>query len=120
MRKSAFFLCLMFMTLSIWANEEPMMLRIATTSNVVELPVAGIQKITYDKAGTTMYVQTSEGTNSYEVATITQMTLTNGTNPTGISDSPIHQLTNSYKFEKGGVVYVVKDGKIYTMKGDKL
>jgi len=120
MKKNVLFLLMMFSSLSIWATDLPTMLIITTTDNEVKVPVASIQKITYNKAATLMYVQTTSGTDSYEVASITRMTLNNGNAPTTLNqltDSPIPQLT---KFEKDGVVYVVKDGKIYTVKGEKL
>lgn len=121
MKKSVFFLLLMCSSLSILATNAPTMLIISTTSSEVQVPIASIQKITYNEAGTTMYVYTNSGTNSYEVATITRMALNNGNEPTALNQLPDSKskIENS-KFTKDGVVYVMKEGKIYTMKGEKL
>jgi len=119
MRNVILLFLLLLSATSLWAEEVPTLLILTTESGQVEIPIASIQKITYDKAGTTMYVNTNAGTDSYLVASITQMTLSNVpevTALTQLTDSPVNQFT---KFEKDGVVYVVKDGKIYTMKGEQ-
>jgi len=118
MRKLLFFVLLMFSSIGVGAETVPTLLILTTTSDEISIPIASIKTITYDKAGTIMYVNTNAGTNSYAVADITRMTLTDVPEPTAISQltvSPIDQLT---KIVKDGVVYVVKDGKLFTMKGE--
>jgi len=111
---------LMFSAVGVWAENVPTLLILTTNSGEVQIPIASIQKITYDESGATMYVSTAGGNQSYAVANISQMTLNNVPAATALNqltDSPIPQLT---KFEKNGVVYVVKEGKVYTLKGEKL
>lgn len=119
MKKSFIFLMMLCVSLGIGATNVPTTLFISTSSNEVEVPIASIQKITYNEAGSTMYVHTSAGVTSYDVASIIRMTLNNGTAPAALdqlTDSPMDRFT---KFEKDGVVYVVKDGRIYTVKGEQ-
>jgi len=113
------FILLLFFSVGVWAQTVPTLLILTNGSDEISVPIASIKTITYDKAGTTMYVNTNAGTDSYAVAGITRMTLSNVPEPTALSqftDSPIPQLT---KIVKDGVVYVVRDGKLFTMKGEQ-
>jgi len=119
MRKTVVLIVVMVASIALWAETVPTLLILTTASEQVQIPIASIQKITYDKVSkATMYVHTTAGTQTYATADVQQMTLTGVPDATGLSqltDSPIHQLT---KIVQDGVVYVVKDGKVYTMKGE--
>lgn len=119
MKKNVLFLLLLFSVFNIWATDVPKLLILTTSSDEVQIPIASIQKITYDEAGTTMYVATNSGLKTYAVTDIVKMTLANVPEATALNqltDSPTPQLT---KFEKDGAIYIVQDGKIYTMKGEQ-
>lgn len=119
MRKTFVLIWAMVASVGLWAETVPTLLVLTTTSEQVQIPIASIQKITYDKVGqATMYVLTSAGTQTYATADIQQMTLTGVPEATALkqlTDSPLHQLT---KIVQNGVVYVVKDGQLFTMKGE--
>jgi len=119
MRKTVVLIVVMVTSVALWAETVPTLLILTTGSEQVQVPIASIQKITYDKVGqATMYVHTSVGTQTYATADIQQMTLTGVPEATALkqlTDSPTDQLT---KIVRDGVVYVVKDGQLFTMKGE--
>jgi len=121
MKRNALFILLLFSAFNIWAIDVPDLLILSTTSGEVQIPISTIQKITYDKNATTMYVYTNSCTNTYSVADISQMTLGNSSTTTKLDNTSFPLGADQgevTKFTKDGVVYVIKDGKIYTMKGE--
>ena len=122
--KRLLLVCVMQLALctALWSQEIPTLLILTTTSGEVQIPIASIEKITYDKGyGTTMYLTTISGTSSittsYELASIQQMTLANVPDPTGLEaiTLPADEVEKAYKFIHNGIVYIIKDGKTYTL-----
>ena len=108
-------------TAALMAQEAPCLLILKRTNDEVKIPIATIQKIAYDKtAGTEMYVYTTTGKDTYQVSEITRMTLENVPEPTAVEDIEVSETVGAMKFFHQGTIYIVKDGQIYTLKGEKL
>lgn len=97
-------------------------LSILTTSlGEVQVPIESIQSITYDKtAGTEMYVHTTTGTQTYLLSDIVRMTLSDVPTPSSLETISAAEAQDAQKVLWNGVVYVIKDGKLYTISGASL
>lgn len=97
-------------------------LSILTTSvGEVQIPIADIQSISYDKtSGTEMYVHTTTGTQTYMLSDIERMTLSDVPEPSAIPSISAEDARDAQKVLVNGTVYVIRDGKVFTLKGEKL
>jgi|GEM_PF-3049064 len=119
MKKLLLFTLLMIPIIGVRAADVPTLVILLTTTEEVQIPVASIQKITYDKSELdTMYVHTQAGTQTYMLSEVVKMTLTNVPEPTALSELKEVEKETDRKILIDGVVYILKDGKIYTMKGE--
>ncbi len=119
MRKVLISCLLAVMAAGVWAADVPCFVISTTTTGEITVPIASIQKITYNDAGTEMYIFTAAGKQTIEVANVVSMTLSNL--PTGIELPTIDKPSqDSRKVVLNGQVYIIQDGHIYTLKGEKV
>lgn len=97
-------------------------LSILTTSvGEVQIPIADIQSISYDKTtGTEMYVNTTTGSQTYQLSDIVRMTLSDVPEPSAIPTISAEDARDAQKVLVNGTVYVIRDGKVFTLEGKPL
>jgi len=107
---------------SLWATEEqPTLVILTTTSGEVQIPIASIQKITYNQATQdSMYVNTVAGVQTYALDQVIRMTLTNVPEPTSIDEVSTTDADTTRKVMIGGTVYILRDNKLFTIKGETI
>ncbi len=119
MKKCLLWLLVSFSTLGLWAAQVPTLLVVSTTNESVQIPIASIQKITYDQEGlATMYVITNQGTQTYALSDVQRMTLANVPAYTDLPEIQEHQASEAQKILINGMVYILKDGRLYTLSGN--
>lgn len=87
----------------------------------VRVPIEDIRSITYDKTtGTEMYVTTTTGTQTYQLSDIVSMSLSDVPEPSAIPTISAEDARDAQKVLVNGTVYVIHDGKVFTLKGEKV
>lgn len=87
----------------------------------VRVPIEDIRSITYDKTtGTEMYVNTTTGSQTYQLSDIVRMTLSDVPEPSAIPTISAEDARDAQKVLVNGTVYVIRDGKVFTLKGEKV
>lgn len=97
-------------------------LTILTTSvGEVSIPIENIRSITYDKtSGTEMYVNTTTGTQTYQLSDIVRMSLSDVPDVTDIESITAEEARDAQKVLNNGTVYVLRDGKVFTLQGQNV
>lgn len=121
MKRNLFIYLFFCFALNVGASEVPTLI-IQTQSNGNQpFPVASIAKITYDKtAGTAMYVHTQSEQQIFLLSDIVHITLENMPEVTALEQIEASDAEDAHKIMYNGHVYVIRDGHIFTMKGEKL
>ena len=94
------------------------MLVLITNASSVQIPISSIESIQYNSDGSSMLVNTQSGQQSYAVADIQQMTISDSANAIeSISES---DAKGAKKILQDGMIYVIKEGKLYNLKGEEM
>ena len=120
MKRFLFSLLMAWVLCPLMAN-VPQMTIYKTNGEEIQLPISQVVSIQYDKtSGTEMYVMTTSGKQTYLVAEVSKITLSDVPDATAIESVEAAEAVGAKKFLHNGVVYVVSDGKVFSVKGEKL
>lgn len=115
-------ICLLFVGL-LPLSAETAMLHIQTQSQGnIQVPIATIRSITYDKTnGTKMYITTVDSTQTYLLSDILCMSFSNVPQPMAISNVTTEKTANStQKVLINGTIYLIQNNKVFTLKGEHI
>lgn len=121
MKRNLFIYLFFCFALNVGASEVPTLIIQTQSNGNQSIPTASIAKITYDKtAGTTMYLHTQSGQQTILLSDIVRITLENMPEVTTLEQIEAADAEDAHKIMYNGHVYVIRDGHIFTMKGEKL
>lgn len=114
-------ICLLFVGL-LPLSAETAMLHIQTQSQGnIQVQIATIRSITYDKTnGTKMYITTIDSTQTYLLSDILRMSFSNVPELTAIPNITTTKANSTQKVLINGRIYLIQNNRVFTLKGERI
>ena len=113
--------CLLFFALSPLLAETAMLNIQTQNQENIQVPIATIRSITYDKTnGTKMYITAIDSTQTYLLSDILRMSFSNVPQPMAIPNVTIEKANNAQKVLINGTIYLIHNNRVFTLKGERI
>lgn len=120
MKKSIVTLIFTVVLCPIWAETAALVIQ-TQSQGEIQVPIATIRTINYDKTGgTAMYITTIDGTQTYVLSDILRMSLSGVPVLSALPKITDKNTTAAQKVLINGVPYLIQDKRVFTLKGEQL